>query len=140
MLFNSMVTCGGCESGRYILERGRENRATVSLLKEESTMAYIIAEPCIGTKDTACVDACPVDCIHPKKDTQYEDGRPGFDEVDQLFIDPVECIDCGACVPVCPVSAIFALDDLPEKWHSYIEKNANYVTDGKFQADTYKAA
>ena|SRR5437660_8326877 len=62
------------------------------------------------------------DCIHPKKDTQYEDGRPGFDAVDQLFIDPVECIDCGACVPVCPVSAIFALDDLPEKWHSYIEK------------------
>src|SRR6059036_2311134 len=104
------------------------------------TMAYIIAEPCIGTKDTACVDACPVDCIHPKKDTQYEDGRPGFDAVDQLFIDPVECIDCGACVPVCPVSAIFALDDLPEKWHSYIEKNANYVTGGKFQADTYKAA
>ena len=65
-------------------------------------MAYIIAEPCIGTKDTACVDACPVDCIHPKKDTQYEDGRPGFEQVDQLFIDPVECIDCGACVPVCP--------------------------------------
>ena len=96
--------------------------------------------PCIGTKDTACVDACPVDCIHPKKDTQYEDGRPGFDVVDQLFIDPVECIDCGACVPVCPVSAIFALDDLPEKWHSYIAKNANYVTGGKFQADTYKAA
>ena len=62
-------------------------------------MAYIIAEPCIGTKDTACVDACPVDCIHPKKDTRYEDGRPGFEEVDQLFIDPVECIDCGACVP-----------------------------------------
>jgi NAD-dependent dihydropyrimidine dehydrogenase PreA subunit len=65
-------------------------------------MAYIIAEPCIGTKDTACVDACPVDCIHPKKD---EDG---FGESDQLFIDPVECIDCGACVPACPVSAIFA--------------------------------
>jgi ferredoxin len=83
-------------------------------------VAYIIAEPCIGTKDTACVDACPVDCIHPKKDTKYEDGRPGFEQVDQLFIDPVECIDCGACVPVCPVSAIFALDDLPEKWHAYI--------------------
>jgi NAD-dependent dihydropyrimidine dehydrogenase PreA subunit len=73
-------------------------------------MAYVIAEPCIGTKDTACVDACPVDCIHPKKD---EDG---FAEADQLFIDPVECIDCGACVPACPVSAIFAQDDLPEKW------------------------
>jgi NAD-dependent dihydropyrimidine dehydrogenase PreA subunit len=45
------------------------------------------------------VDACPVDCIHPKKDTVYEDGRPGFNEVEQLYIDPVECIDCGACVP-----------------------------------------
>jgi NAD-dependent dihydropyrimidine dehydrogenase PreA subunit len=81
-------------------------------------MAYVIAEPCIGTKDTACVDACPVDCIHPKKD---EDGNT---EADQLFIDPVECIDCGACVPACPVSAIFALDDLPEKWASFTEKNA----------------
>ena len=77
-------------------------------------MAYVIAEPCIGTKDTACVDACPVDCIHPKKDTTYDDGRPAFDTVPQLYIDPVECIDCGACVPVCPVSAIFALDDLPD--------------------------
>jgi len=78
-------------------------------------MAYVIAEPCIGTKDTACVDACPVDCIHPKKNTTYDDGRKTFDDVPQLYIDPVECIDCGACVPVCPVSAIFALDDLPEK-------------------------
>ena len=103
-------------------------------------MAFVIAEPCIGTKDTACVDACPVDCIHPKKDTKYDDGRPVFDEVDQLFIDPVECIDCGACVPVCPVSAIFALDDLPEKWQSYTEKNANYVVGGKFQPDKFKAA
>jgi NAD-dependent dihydropyrimidine dehydrogenase PreA subunit len=41
-------------------------------------MAFVSAEPCIGVKDTACVDACPVDCIHPKKDTVYEDGRPGF--------------------------------------------------------------
>jgi ferredoxin len=70
-------------------------------------MAYIIAEPCIGTKDTACVDACPVDCIHPKKD------EGPFAGAEMLYIDPVECIDCGACVPVCPVSAIFALDDLP---------------------------
>jgi len=71
-------------------------------------MAFVIAEPCIGTKDTACVDACPVDCIHPKKNTTYDDTRPGFAEIPQLYIDPVECIDCGACVPVCPVSAIFA--------------------------------
>jgi len=58
-------------------------------------MAYVIAEPCIGTKDTACVDACPVDCIHPKKNTSYDDGRPTFEAVPQLYIDPVKCIDCG---------------------------------------------
>ena len=72
-------------------------------------MAYVIADPCVGVKDAACVDACPVDCIHPKKD------EPEFTGNDMIYIDPVECIDCGACVPVCPVSAIFALDDLPEK-------------------------
>ena len=83
-------------------------------------MAYVIAEPCIGTKDSACVDACPVDCIHPKKD-ESDHGA-----VDQLFIDPVECIDCGACVPVCPVSAIYAADDLPEKWQSFAAKNAGF--------------
>jgi len=43
-----------------------------------------------------------------------------------LYIDPVECIDCGACVPVCPVSAIFALDDLPEKWNDFAKKNAQF--------------
>jgi NAD-dependent dihydropyrimidine dehydrogenase PreA subunit len=47
-------------------------------------MAYVIAEPCIEPKDAACVDACPVDCIHPRKNTTYDDGRPGFDEVPQL--------------------------------------------------------
>lgn len=83
-------------------------------------MAYIIAEPCIGTKDTACVDACPVDCIHPKKDEE------GHEAAKQLYIDPVECIDCGACVPVCPVTAIFAQDELPEKWNEYVKINADY--------------
>ena len=83
-------------------------------------MTYVIAEPCIGTKDAACVDACPVDCIHPKKDS------PAYAEEEMLYIDPVECIDCGACVPVCPVSAIFALDDLPEKWKAFTERNAKY--------------
>ena len=83
-------------------------------------MTYVIAEPCINTKDTACVDACPVDCIHPKKDS------PKYATEQLLYIDPVECIDCGACVPVCPVSAIFALDDLPEKWNSFTELNAKY--------------
>lgn len=85
-------------------------------------MAYAIAEPCVGIKDTACVDACPVDCIHPRKN----EGE--FASENQLYIDPAECIDCGACVPVCPVSAIFALDDLPEKWKQYAEINANHYS------------
>jgi ferredoxin len=88
--------------------------------KRELFMAYVIAEPCIGVKDAACVDACPVDCIHPKKD------EADYATAELLYIDPVECIDCGACVPVCPVSAIFALDDLPEKWSDFAAKNAAY--------------
>lgn len=68
-------------------------------------MAYVITPAC--TKDELCVEACPVDCIHPKKD---EDG---FEATPQLFINPGECIDCGACVPVCPASAIYSADDLP---------------------------
>ena len=83
-------------------------------------MAYVIAEPCIGVKDMACVDACPVDCIHPRKDEE------DFETTTMIYIDPVECIDCGACVPVCPVSAIFALDDLPEKWAEFTEVNAKH--------------
>jgi ferredoxin len=83
-------------------------------------MAYIIAEPCIGTKDNSCVDVCPVDCIHPTQD------EADFPKVDMLYINPDECIDCGACEPACPVSAIFAEEDLPEKWADYIEKNADY--------------
>ena len=67
-----------------------------------------------------CVDACPVDCIHPRK------NEDDFAVETQLYIDPVECIDCGACVPVCPVSAIFGLDDLPEKWKQYTEINAKH--------------
>ena len=83
-------------------------------------MAYVIAEPCIGTKDTACVDACPVDCIHPKKDSDK------YATEEMLYIDPVECIDCGACVPACPVEAIFSLDETPRQWSGFINRNRNY--------------
>ncbi|MCI0453489.1 MAG: ferredoxin family protein [Candidatus Dadabacteria bacterium] len=75
-------------------------------------MAYIIAEPCIGVKDRACVDACPVDCI--------------YETEDQLLIHPDECIDCGACVDPCPVDAIYHEDELPDKWKSFIAKNKDY--------------
>jgi len=83
-------------------------------------MAYVITEPCIGTKDTTCVDVCPVDCIHPRKD------EPEFETVEMLYIHPDECIDCGACVPACPVDAIFSLDVTPQKWDAFISKNADY--------------
>lgn len=85
-------------------------------------MTYIIAEPCIDTKDTACVDVCPVDCIHPTKD---EDE---FEEAEMLYVDPDECIDCGACEPVCPVEAIFPEEEVPEKWQSFIQKNYDYYS------------
>src|SRR4051794_17416700 len=83
-------------------------------------MPFVITDPCIGTKDSACVDVCPVDCIHPRKD------EPEFATASMLYIHPDECIDCGACVPACPVEAIFALDETPEKWKSFIPVNANY--------------
>jgi NAD-dependent dihydropyrimidine dehydrogenase PreA subunit len=84
-------------------------------------MAYVIAEPCINTKDTACVDVCPVDCIHPRKD------EPEFAEMTMLYIHPEECIDCGACVPACPVTAIYeSIDATPENQKDLIEANAIY--------------
>lgn len=83
-------------------------------------MTYVINEPCIGTKDTACVEVCPVDCIHPTPD------EPGFEEATQLYIDPAECIDCDACVEACPVDAITSEDAVPPEWEKYIEINAAY--------------
>ena len=73
-------------------------------------MAYVICEPCVGVKDKACVEICPVDCIYER------DDRKKGDFPDMLFIHPEECIDCGVCQPECPVSAIFPEDDVPEEW------------------------
>ena len=84
-------------------------------------MPFIITDPCIGTKDTACVDVCPVDCIHPRKD------EPEFEQTSMLFIHPDECIDCGACVPACPVAAIYdSPDSTPPSQKGLIEANAVY--------------
>jgi NAD-dependent dihydropyrimidine dehydrogenase PreA subunit len=82
-------------------------------------MAYVIAEPCISVKDTACVVCAPCDCIHPTK------NEAEFATAPQLFIHPDGCIDCGACLPACPVSAIFPVEDLPEKWQEFAAKNAD---------------
>ena len=83
-------------------------------------MPYVITQRCIGTKDASCVDVCPVDCIHPTL------NEPGYDETDQLYVNPDECIDCGACEPACPVSAIFEESAVPEEWQSYIKINADF--------------
>ena len=91
----------------------------------ETPMTYVIAEPCIGTKDNSCVELCPVDCIHPTPD------EPDYDAVEQLFIDPEECIDCDACVEACPVDAIFAEDQLPEEWQRFRQANADYYSQSK---------
>ncbi len=73
-------------------------------------MTYVIAFPCVDIKDRACVEECPVDCI-------YEGGR-------MLYIHPDECVDCGACEPVCPVEAISYEDDVPDQWKDYTQENA----------------
>ena len=72
-------------------------------------MPYIIAEPCINVKDKACVEVCPVDCIYEGKD--------------MLYIHPDECIDCGACEPECPVTAIFAEDAVPQDAVHFVALN-----------------
>jgi ferredoxin len=97
-------------------DRTPHDRTTPSL--EEDRMTYVIAEPCIDVLDISCVSVCPVDCIH------YEEG------VDRkLFIDPNECIDCGACEPECPVNAIFPEESLPPEWANYTVIDATWYTD-----------
>lgn len=83
-------------------------------------MAYVITQPCIGVKDGSCVEVCPVDCIHPAG------SEADYDQYDQLYIDPDECIDCGACEPACPVTAIFEENAVPQEWQEYLKINADY--------------
>ena len=74
-------------------------------------MAYVITEPCVDLKDASCVDVCPVDCIYTT------------DADNMYFIHPDECIDCGACEPECPVTAIFPEEDVPPNMTAFVEKN-----------------
>jgi NAD-dependent dihydropyrimidine dehydrogenase PreA subunit len=80
--------------------------------REEHFVTYVIALPCVDIKDRACVDECPVDCI-------YEGNR-------MLYINPEECVDCGACEPVCPVEAIYYEDDTPPEYSEYLDINASF--------------
>lgn len=78
-------------------------------------MSYVIAAPCIA--DYSCVPVCPVNAIGP------DPASAEFDEVEQLYIDPVACIRCGACKDMCPVGAIFEAGCLPPHWEHYAEVN-----------------
>jgi|SRR5688572_26608688 ferredoxin len=77
---------------------------------ETPGMAHVVTAPCFGCKYTDCVVVCPAECF-------YEGEK-------MLYIDPDDCIDCYACVPECPVQAIFQEDDVPEQWHEFIALNA----------------
>ncbi|MBI4601380.1 MAG: ferredoxin family protein [Planctomycetes bacterium] len=74
-------------------------------------MAHVVTEPCVNCKYTDCVEVCPVDCFHEAPTT--------------LLIDPEVCIDCGLCIPECPVEAIFQDVDVPERWKHWIDLNAS---------------
>jgi len=81
-------------------------------------MTYVITSPCIDVQDQACVEVCPVDCIH------FDEGQDRM-----LYINPDECIDCGACEPACPVTAIFAEDDVPSDQEEYKQLNVQWYSD-----------
>ena len=81
-------------------------------------MTFVITQPCIDTMDQSCVEVCPVDCIH------FEEGPDRM-----LYISPVECIDCGACQPACPVTAIFPEDEVPPDQAFFTEINSLWFDD-----------
>ncbi len=87
-------------------------RPAGALSRRNDSVTYVIAQPCVDVKDKACIEECPVDCI-------YEGQR-------SLYIHPDECVDCGACEPVCPVEAIFYEDDTPEEWKDYYKANVEF--------------
>jgi ferredoxin len=80
-------------------------------------MTYVVTETCIDLKDKSCIEVCPVDCIH-----EVDDDR-------MVFIDPDECIDCGACVDPCPVDAIYAEEDVPAPQAPFTLINKIYFKD-----------
>lgn len=78
-------------------------------------MTYVIGKACVDVVDRSCVEECPVDCI-------YEGARA-------LYIHPDECVDCGACEPVCPVEAIYYEDDLPAEQQQHLGDNAAFFNE-----------
>jgi NAD-dependent dihydropyrimidine dehydrogenase PreA subunit len=75
-------------------------------------MAFVITQPCIGSKDASCV--------HPSPDERL------YARVEHLYINPDECIDCGACQPACPSNAIYHASAVPRQWRQDIRANAGF--------------
>ena len=84
-------------------------------------MSHVIGEACLGEVYAACVDVCPVECIHPG---DYQNQK-------MMIIDPDVCIQCGNCEPACPVTAIFTEETIPEKWKHYLQVNADWYKNRK---------
>jgi ferredoxin len=100
-------------SGARSLARLPAGRA--EFCQESFLMTHVVTKPCDGCRYTDCVVVCPVECFY-RGETM-------------LYINPDECIDCEACVPECPVEAIFHEDDVPEEWKSFIQLNAEKAPD-----------
>ena len=100
---------------------------------------YVITSPCVDTKDKACVDVCPVQCIYELDGAQlvsreeqagpvanthpaHQDLRFLYSDT-MLYINPDECTSCDACMPECPVDAIFPANQVPEAEHAFIDLN-----------------
>jgi ferredoxin len=92
-------------------------------------MAYVITQPCIDVKDKSCVDVCPVSCIYIESD----------DLDRKLYIHPDECIDCGACEPECPVTAIFEESAVPSEWAEFIQLDKQWTTGGDAEKNAVRA-
>jgi NAD-dependent dihydropyrimidine dehydrogenase PreA subunit len=101
-----------------------------ALLNSEqgAAMAHVITRKCDGVCDTACVEVCPVDCIHGPVEVEAlaamePEERQRATVHMQLYIDPAECIGCGACVAECPVDAIYDEDEVPREYRDDIAAN-----------------
>jgi ferredoxin len=102
------VNTAGLSSNSIV--RAANDHCRRRLERRNASMTHVVAEPCFGCKYTDCVVVCPVECF-------YEGEK-------MLYIHPDECIDCEACVPECPVEAIFHEDNLPEEWKEFTALNA----------------
>jgi ferredoxin len=78
-------------------------------------MTVVVTDNCDGCRFTECVKVCPVACFH-------RDER-------MLYVDPLACVDCGACIPVCPVQAIYFQEDLPESKSHWLKENERRAAD-----------